>query len=232
MLRLATLLIACLAASPAAAEFVLNNLRMTLYHEMGHAVIDQADVPLMSTEETAADGFALLLADRLHSDAEMDRIIRDVTLLGRDEAAAEIFDPWAEYMPGAQRTARAICLWYGLAPAHRGDLARALGMPPFVARTCAASARSLRRAWAPVLERLKPSEADSATLRVRGAGKALHLLAPDIDRLNRMIALPRRTPLTVEACGEDNAFYYHYDDRMVICDEMVDALMRGARARR
>lgn len=231
MLRLLIPLMAALAAPAAEAGYVLNNLRMTLYHEMGHAVIDQLAIPLMGSGETAADGFALMLADRLHSEAEMAEIIVDTTDLGRAEAAVELFDPWADYQPGAQRVARAICLWFGLAPDRRGNLARALGLPPASARPCAEIGRDLRRAWEPVLDRLKPAPDAEATLRVGATGKALRLLEKDIDRLNRAIALPRPTPLTVESCGEDNAFYYHYDDRMVICAEMVDALMRRAARR-
>lgn len=222
------LLLLLLTARPAAADFVLSNLRFTLYHEVGHAVIDQARVPIFGPEETAADGFALVLADRLHPEAEMVDLIVEMTRLGRAEAAEELFEPWAEYMPGAQRTAWAICVWYGLDPRERGDLAHALGMPRDRDGDCAAAGRGLRAAWAPVLDRLRPAPGREGTLTAGADGKALRLLERDIERLNAALALPQRTPMTVESCGQDNAYYYHYDDRIVFCSEMVEALKRRA----
>lgn len=214
---------------PASADFVLNNLRYTLYHELGHALIDQYRVPIFGPEENAADSFGFVYADRVHDETEMADLIRDVVRLGRAEAAEELFDPWSEYMPGNQRTARAICLYFGLNPGERGHLARALGMRPDDERFCIEAATSNRRAWEAVLEQARPVGGAPGTLVSSGQGKALRLLAPDIERINRTIALPRRTPLTVETCGQDNAYYYHYDDRMVICSEMEDVLRTRAR---
>lgn len=228
MIRAFALAAALLAPPPAAADFVLSNLRFTLYHEIGHAVIDQARVPVFGPEETMADGFALVLADRLHPEGEMADLITEMTRLGRAEAAEELFEPWEEYMPGAQRTAWSICVWYGLNPRERGDLAHALGMPADRDRQCAETGRALRSAWGPVLDRLRPGPGDEGTLSAGRTGKALRLLSRDIDRLNDALALPRRTPMTVENCGQDNAYYYHYDDRIVFCSEMVDALLRRA----
>jgi len=228
MILAAALLLGLMAATPAAADFVLSNLRFTLYHEVGHAVIDQMRVPLFGSGETAADGFGLMVADRLHSETEMREIITDMTRLGRTEAAREIFDPWSEYMPGAQRMSRAICLWFGLKPTERGDHARALGMPPQEEWACIENARALRSAWTPILDDLRPDGTGGVSLRVAATGKALRLLAPDIARLNKEIALPRPTPVTIENCGEDNAYYYQYDDRIVICAELVTGLRRDA----
>ncbi len=213
-----------LLAGPASADFVLSNLRFTLYHEVGHAVIDQSRVPIFAPEETVADGFALVLADRLHSDDEMVDLITDMTRLGREEASEELFEPWEDSMPGAQRTAWAICVWYGLDPRTRADVAHALGMPPDRDRPCTEAGRSVRAAWGPVLDRLLPEAGREGTLHPGLDGKALRILAPDIERLNAALALPNRTPMTVESCGQDNAYYYHYDDRIVFCSEMVEAL--------
>lgn len=220
------LLAAMFPPMPAAAEFILNNLRFTLYHEVGHAVIDQYSVPIFGPEEAVADGFALVIADRLHTEAEMRDMIEAVTTLGRSQAG-QVYDPWAGYMPDGQRVAWTICIWFGLNPSGRGDFARALGMPPGAAEDCAYQGRTLRAAWRPVLDRAKPKDGADPTLTAAAKGKALRMLGPDIARLNAMVALPRQTPITVERCGEDNAYYY-VEGRIVICTEM----MEGLRARR
>lgn len=212
------------AAGPARADFVHNNLRFTLYHELGHAVIDQLDLHVFGTQETAADSFAIVLADRLLSEAEMTRLIIDVTDLGRQEAAEELFDPWDEYMPGAQRLARAICLYYGLDPAARGMTARALGMPRDSEWDCADDATVTEAAWAAVLHDLTPRPGSPRSLRPGRRGKALRLLSDDIARINSALTLPRPIPVIQVDCGEDNAFYLDVEERIEFCTEMVEAL--------
>ena len=227
MLRLLFCLL--VLAVPARADFVLSNLRMTLYHELGHAVIDQMNVPMFGPEENAADSFALVLANRLHSEAEMAVLIRDMTTLGRIEAGQELFDPWDEYMPGAQRMSRAICLYHGMNPTARAPLARALGMPSFMADECAEQSAVIQRAWGRILDAAAPPPgSQSQSLRPAVKGKALRLLAKDIDRVNAHVRLPRPIPVEWEDCGEDNAYYYHWDERIVFCSEMVDALRENA----
>ena len=216
----------CLAALPARAEYALANLRFTLYHELGHAVIDQAGVPMFASEEDAADGFAILLAHLLHEEEAMVALIVGLTHHGQAEAAGELFDHWGPYMPGGQRTARAVCLWYGLRPLHRLELARALGMPSARAPFCEMEASALHAAWRPILARLRPEPGEEGQLMARGEGKALRVLARDIERINAVIDLPKPTPVTIERCGEENAFYYHDADAIVFCEEMTEGLYR------
>lgn len=214
---------ACLVAGSAAADPVRDNLRFTLYHAVGHAVIDQMRVPMLGSEETAADGFALVLADRLHDEAEMAEMIASLTALARMQAVAAI-DPWSLYMADGQRIAWRICLWFGLEPAARGDLARALGLPREAHHSCTTEARRLRAGSAPILARAEPGMRAKPRLVPKGGGKALTILADDVLRLQCKVALPQPTPVTQESCGEDNAFYYHEQDRIVICDKLVEAL--------
>lgn len=215
-------------AGGARADFLSNNLRFTLYHELGHGVIDQLALPVFGTQETAADTFGLVLADRLHSEAEMADLISDMTILARQEAVTELFDPWDEYMPGPQRLARAICLYYGLNPGDRLATARALGMPNTSKRDCADDAVVTRVAWHAVLDRLRPETAGQGALVPGRRGKALRVLAGDIGKVNAVMALPRPVPVIQTACGEDNAFYYPIDERIEFCSEMVDALRARA----
>lgn len=228
-----TLLLICatlLPATTARAEFVMSNLRFTLYHELGHAVIDQLALPVFGPQENAADSFAMILADRLLSEDRMRELIGDITALARLEAETELFDPWDEYMPGAQRLARAICLYYGLAPDIRSQTARGLGMPPGAKRDCAADADATRAAWASVFAKIAPvpGAAPARSLRATGRGKALRLLAKDLDRINATLVLPRAVPILQTDCGEDNAFYFDVDERIEICREMIEALRAKA----
>ena len=100
-------------------------------------------------------------------------------------------------------------------------------MPAGAAGDRADQGRRVRAAWQPVLDRAKPKDGAAPSIVASQSGKALRLLGPDLRRLNDAVALPHPTPISVERCGEDNAYYYD-DRRIVICTEMTDAL----RARR
>lgn len=227
MIRLVLLLL--VMTTSARADFVLSNLRMTLYHEMAHAVIDQHEIPLHGPEETAADTFALVLADRLHSEADLRKMMIDSTAMSRIEAQADFFDAWAEYMPPAQRIAYAICVYYGLNPALRRQTALTLGLPLSRVDDCEDRGESVRAAWTPLLDSIAPTR-PTVSLKPARIGKAIRLLGRDIDRLNAHVTLPRPIPVSSEPCGEENAFYYHWDERIVFCTEMVEALLAQARA--
>ena len=217
------------AALPARADFALSNLRFTLYHETAHAVIDQHDVALSGPEEIAADGFAVYLAHRLHDEGELRTMMADVTRQGRIDAARELFDPWAQYMVGPQRLAWAVCVWFGLAPEVRKPAAVALGMPPGNATRCEESGERVAALWEPLFVEMRALPPEPSFLPGRH-GKSLRLLAPDLVSLNREVRLPRPVPVTVEECGEENAFYYHVDERIVLCADMLRGL-RGIRDR-
>lgn len=215
-----------LPGGAARADFVTSNLRFTLYHELGHAVIDQLALPVFGPQENAADSFAMVLADRMLSERQMHVLITDITRLARLEAEEELFEPWDEYMPGAQRLARAICLYYGLDPEVRSQVARGLGMPTSSKRDCADDARDTKAAWMSVLTKLAPTPGavPVASLRPSSRGKALRLLAMDIDLINATLTLPRSIPIEQVDCGEDNAFYFDIDERIEVCTEIVSGL--------
>lgn len=220
---LAALLLVAALASPARADFVLNNLRFTLLHEAAHAVIDQWSLGLTGPEEIAADGLALMLAQRMMDPEALGALVEDVVALGRLDALGELHDPWEPYLPGAHRVAWTICVYHGLAPALHGDRARALGMPAPRGRRCAMDVVRMRAAWEPVLAKIRNRDGRTSFEAGR-RGKALFLLKEDLLRLNREVTLPQPIPVLSERCGEDNAFYFHFDARIVFCDEMVEAL--------
>ncbi|KIT17631.1 DUF4344 domain-containing metallopeptidase [Jannaschia aquimarina] len=220
MVRLVVLLLLC--AVPARADYVLNNLRFTLWHEAGHAVIDQMDVPIRGPEEAIADGFALMLAARLLGPDEMAQLLSDVAEQARRDAVDEVFDAWSPYMPGAQRVAWLICVGYGLSPSAR-PLARALGLPPQKESHCLDAARRITGGWDEILAAQGPHDG-STSFRAYGYDRTLRLLQEDLLRLNRTIRLPRQVPVVVERCGEDNAFYYPEEEEIVFCEEMLPAL--------
>jgi hypothetical protein len=221
-MRAAALLMAAMAAAPAQAGDALGNLRFTLFHELGHAVIDQYEVALFGPEEIAADGFGLLLGDRLLTTEESDAMMRAVISQARAWALPRA-PTWSDYLPDGQRLAWKLCVWYGLDPDAHGPLARALGMPSDREDRCAEAGDHVARAWKPILAGIEAGPGPALTRL--GDGKALRMLEGDMATVNAAISLPRPVSVEVEPCGEDNAFYYPLEERIVFCAELTDALL-------
>ena len=78
----------CLALVPAQAmaDFTESNLLAIFYHELGHAVIHQMDVPIFGQEEDAADALSILLIDALYEAEDAEVIAYDSANLFSAEA--------------------------------------------------------------------------------------------------------------------------------------------------
>ena len=55
--------------------FVLGNTVFILYHELGHALIDQLGLPVLGREEDAADNLASIMMIPEQADPMMDELI-------------------------------------------------------------------------------------------------------------------------------------------------------------
>lgn len=57
------------------ADFVADNLVAIFYHELGHALIHQLDLPVLGREEDAADILSLLLIDDVWEPEVAEQIV-------------------------------------------------------------------------------------------------------------------------------------------------------------
>ncbi|WP_293450042.1 DUF4344 domain-containing metallopeptidase [Planktotalea sp.] len=79
-----------------------NNLLTIFYHELGHAVIHQMQVPIFGQEEDAADTLSILMIDALYEPDAAEEIAYDSAALFWAEAQN---DPayWDTHGPDEQR---------------------------------------------------------------------------------------------------------------------------------
>src|SRR3546814_15326340 len=57
------------------AVFVLGNTIFTLFHELGHALVDKLEIPVLGREEDAVDALAVLLMLPDEEDAVADEMV-------------------------------------------------------------------------------------------------------------------------------------------------------------
>ena len=221
---IATIAILGLMQAPAGAQemdrFTRSNLLGTLYHEVGHALIDILDLPLLGGEEDSADAAAIHLIDALHTEIEARAIVQDVARLYAFEHGErpEEFPHYSRYSTNLRRSWNAVCFFYGGDPEGRRGFARKMGLPEERRLTCPEERDRQRRAWNDVLDRAR-GPGGSFRMRKR-QDPAVAPLVEAIANLNRLIALPRPVHVRVEPCEQANAFYETGPDTIMICTEL------------
>lgn len=255
MLRALTLLALCLSAPPAMADggasrvipapayvlpkdedtaaFVQANLVFVFYHEAAHALIDVMQLAVLGREEDAADTLSVLLIDALWEEEAAQSILYDAALaflLYSEEAEASGESPayWGQHALDRQRYYNLICLFYGADPDTRDDLARDLGLPQERRESCPEEYELAADSWAAMLEGMPPQDSGPGfRLRVPADRDAYtRLIAEEVETLNGEYGLPRWIDVTVERCGEPNAFYDPRARRVVMCIEYAEDMAR------
>ncbi|MEM8542158.1 MAG: DUF4344 domain-containing metallopeptidase [Pseudomonadota bacterium] len=210
--------------------FIEANILAVFYHELGHAVIDVMEVPIFGQEEDAADVMSVLLIDWLYEEDTAQAI-------AMDSAFGYINDPdrelevayWGVHGPDEQRFFNHVCLFYGANPDLRDELASSLGLPDDRAETCPEEYELAADSWGYIFD-----EADNLDTKVSmvfspgGSGEdaaiANDLLANEVEQMNKDFKLPQQVSVSVESCGEANAFYDPEDVSIVFCSEFVTHL--------
>lgn len=214
-------------------QFIDANVLWVFYHELGHALIDQLDLPVLGKEEDAADQLAVFLTDELWEEDDADRI-SDLVASGFWQAAEDAEEPapwWDEHSTDQQRHFTVACLYYGGDPARRGHVAKDVGLPDDRAELCVAERAQVDRAWGEVLDDLSQKRLPGRLVfhapQVAPANAALsRLLADEIALLNDALSLPADLTVTFAPCGEENAFYDPETRQIEICTEFADLMNR------
>ena len=216
--------------------FVEANMLATLYHELGHALIDLQQMPIFGQEEDAADVLSVLLINAFYEEEDAVALAYDTAFgfLGEDEhAKAEGYAPawWDVHGPNLQRYYNLVCLFYGAAPEEREDVARELGLPDDRAASCPDEFALADASWSSVLDEMT-KEAPSDTIHL---GRVTDLDSPvavlikaEIELLNKDFALAGNLDIHIESCGEANAFYNPEDRSITLCTEYADYLAKLA----
>ncbi|QFS81471.1 hypothetical protein FIU97_01310 [Roseivivax sp. THAF40] len=230
-LPIVPLLCAGLAAPCAAQDitdediFVEANLLSVFYHEMGHALIDVMRLPVFGQEEDAADVASILLIDSIFDAESALDLAYDSALGFAAEAMWEeemALEPafWDVHGSSEQRFYNTVCLFYGADPDGRDDFAADMDLPEERALTCEEEFILAEESWGPVLDEVFGADGPEMTLQIlSGTGLTADLIAEEVAYLNENLRLPEALTVSVEACGEINAFYIPDARAIVMCTE-------------
>ena len=228
------------AAAEQKHEFVLGNLVFTLFHEVGHALVSEFELPVLGREEDAVDRLATyLLTPEGDEDEDSDSstiLIDAINGWFVSSARTELdeIEWWGEHGPDQQRAYQIACLLYGSDPAKFRSLAEEVELPKERRASCPAEHESNEASWLKVLEAhvLGDGEKPSAKVRVSygspGAYRAERDLLKESEivetiagELSETFRLPRPLRIRAKSCGEANAFWNSDEAQIEICYELL-----------
>ena len=187
-------------------EFVIGNTLFTLTHELGHAVIQVFELPVLGREEDAADTFATLALLHVGSDfsrgAVLDAARGLMRIAQRDLMLG--FKPvfFDAHGLDQQRAYQIVCLMVGSSPEEFRSVAERARLPPDRREECVVEFEQAQDAWLRLLRphlrraagkpsflerllRIKPSGHDRVSTLAIEYGDAPPALASSRDALMR-----------------------------------------------
>jgi hypothetical protein len=221
-------------------EFVLGNIVFVLFHEFGHALVSEFELPVLGREEDAVDRFATFL---LTPEGDEDEASDPSTILidamrgwfaASKRGGSDEIEWWDEHGPDQQRAYQIACLLYGADPKTFGAMADEVKLPATRRESCAAEAEVNSRSWVKVVAPYVLDDGEKSRKRVAvsyGKGgdysaerdllKDSGLLEGVAEELNGVFRLPRALTISAKKCGEPNAFWDPETGEVQICYELV-----------
>lgn len=213
-------------------DFIRANTIFFIYHELGHALIDQLRLPVFGQEEDAADVLGVVLSETINS-AEDNAWIATSAAAGF-ATMAEIAEEEGYELPfwdlhglDLQRYFTLICLHYGADPDARQALADDFELPEDRQVTCPEEFALAEESWGPVIEGISGEESrDWLRLVTRDAPETpaeevvFSAVAEEVGILNEALSPDFRMDIIVTHCGEANAYYDPNRGEITICAEI------------
>ncbi|MCZ4270952.1 DUF4344 domain-containing metallopeptidase [Maritalea porphyrae] len=221
-----------------AATFAVNATAATLYHEVGHMLISQFQLPILGKEEDAADNIATVMLLAAEDDNK-DAMLIDAAnsfFYSNNEGPEEIEDAamYDLHSLDLQRAFQVICLMVGSDAELFGDLADEVGIDPDRQESCAFDYEQIAGNWNRLNETFiaqgnngQPITVsyEPATEEHEGAAELLknsQLLETVAKEITDTIELRKPVSFVGRECGEENAYYDSENEEVIVCYEIVN----------
>ncbi|WOD38378.1 DUF4344 domain-containing metallopeptidase [Nodosilinea sp. E11] len=132
-------------------QTVINAAYFTFFHELGHALVDQLELPIVSREEDAVDAFAAVLLLWQGEEEAAIAGIDQFSLDAEEEAELEELPYWDEHSLSEQRFYNMVCLVYGSDPDWYAEWVSEDFLPESRAEGCEAEFAQADESWSALL---------------------------------------------------------------------------------
>jgi hypothetical protein len=232
ILMTVALLFGTVAAADERSTFVEHTLLTVFYHELGHALIDLEGLPLYGPNEPSADIASVMIVERLYPpETSMQMITAAADLFaaeGVDRGEIAEFADYADTHGSDQgRFFNTVCIYYGGDTEARQEWADMMELPEGRAERCADEYDVATNSWGILLDRLSENAGrDSFVMGAveEGAPVTVDVITAELEALNADIGLDYVLPVSIETCGEPNAYYDSGTRSMVMCVEFEEFL--------
>ena len=134
-------------------DATLNATLFTFFHELGHALVHELDLPVTGKEEDAVDQLATLVLLQEGADGATTALDgAESFLLHADESGVDDLPFWGEHSLDEQRFYNIVCLVYGSDPDKHEGLVESDALPEERAEICPAEYQQISRAWSKLLD--------------------------------------------------------------------------------
>ena len=131
---------------PTRQEFATGSLRFVIFHELGHFLIKEYNIPILAREEDMADTYATFTLPLNGRKEELEAPIRFWLIQAQRTGKAPIAW-WNDHSLDHQRAFQIACLLAGASPDRFGQLPAAFGAPVQRIRGCAGESAATADGW-------------------------------------------------------------------------------------
>ena len=219
-------------------RFVMGNALFIMFHESGHMLIDELQVPVLSKEEDAVDAmstiFLLQAEDGLYDAALIDSTMGWMLMAADDKKHGSSSVMWGKHGLNEQRAFNIGCYMVGKDPGKFSDFAETIGLPKTRQESCAGDFEDLSKGWEKVLvphmrteEGPSPftityDETDDPDLQpFADFMKEKNVLSSIDTIINGLFEMPEPIKLVGTTCGEENAYWSNNKKQITYCYEFL-----------
>lgn len=215
--------------------FVAGNALFTLYHEGGHMLVSELELPVLAQEEDAVDNLAtvsMLSADTEDMDLYLTQAMIGWFLFAEEDYENLIF--YDEHDLDQQRGYRMLCLMVGADEDAFLELAEDLELPEERIETCVFDYEQAADSWEIVTDpyvreadgrggKIKvehepaPEGLASMAVFIKESG-LLELVAEELDTF---YDLPEEVTFRAATCDMENAFWDPQTREVILCHELL-----------
>ncbi len=224
------------------------------FHEFGHMLIGELNLPVVGPAEDVVDQFAVLTIGAARDGAPLDQKSLWTQVLGAlldhwslRTQAKKTTPWWDEHSPDDRRYGQTLCFATVVDADTFVPVARQQGFSDIRLEKCKREYERTATGWERLLEPHSRRASEAAThivLSVGPSGRPEWKRFEDfyvrggffqsiLDNLSQILQFPNDVKVIVQACGKTNAFYIPSKHQIMLCHELFQDVMdlRATKAR-
>ncbi|MET3896497.1 hypothetical protein ABIB57_000421 [Devosia sp. UYZn731] len=220
-----------------AMDFAMHDAEYTMYHEIGHLLVNELDLPVLGKEEDAADALAviLMLNDTADLDESANALIDSAdgwyfNAVKADRATVEDLSYYDSHSLDIQRAYAMVCMMVGAKPEDYKETADAYDMDADGQAECSYTYSDAERAWNKLLEPFLATEGhtgEAITVVYEDAAPGFEQYKDELQSraildnaaalVSAKFVLPRPITFLGTQCDTANAWYSNSDAQITYC---------------